>query len=73
MVSRLEIDFARFLISVIHKRAFKNSTTYSFACMIFQLCSDAGVTLYLSKVIRTPIGIVDIGLIRDEANVIAPR
>ena len=45
MVARLEFDFVRFLISMIHKRAFKNSTTYSFACMIFQLCRDAGVTL----------------------------
>ena len=39
------IDFARLLISVIHERDFKTSTTYLFACMIFHLCRDAGVTI----------------------------
>lgn len=41
--------------------------------MIFQLRRDAGVPLWHCDVLRTPTGIVDIGLIRDEANVVAPQ
>ena len=33
-MARLEIDFTKLLISVIHERDFKSSATYSFACMI---------------------------------------
>lgn len=72
LVARLEINFVRLLISVIHERAFKTTTAYSLACMIFQLCRNAGVPIYHCDVLRTPPGIVDIGLIRDEANVVAP-
>ena len=35
MIVGLEIDFDWVLISVINKRAFKTSTTYPFACLIF--------------------------------------
>lgn len=34
LVVGLEIDFAKVLITVIHERAFKNFTTYPFACLI---------------------------------------
>lgn len=43
LVARLEIDFAKVLITVIYERAFKNSTTYPFAYLIFHLCRDAVV------------------------------
>ena len=73
LVDGLEIDFMRLLISVIHERDFKTSTTYPFACMIFQLCRDAVVPRWHSDVLHTPNGIVDMDLIRDESNVEAPR
>lgn len=38
MVAGLEIDFDKVLITVIPKRAFKNSFTYALACLLFQLC-----------------------------------
>lgn len=63
----------RLLISVIHEMAFKTSTTYSFPCMIFQLCRDSRVPVWHCDVLRTPIGIVYIGIIRDETNVVAQR
>ena len=34
LVVGLEIDFAKVLITMIHKGAFKNSTTYPFVCLI---------------------------------------
>lgn len=68
-----EIDFAKSLISVIHERVFKTSTTYPFACMIFKLCSEAGVPIWNCDSLCTPTGTIDITLIRDEANVPALR
>ena len=73
LVAMLEIDLSRLLIFVIHERAFKTSTIYPFACVIFQLCRDAGVSLWHSDVLHTLTRSVDIGLIRDVANVTAPR
>ena len=69
LVAGFETDFAKLLISVIHDRACKTSTTYSFTYFIFQLCRDTGV----SDALRTSTGTVDIGLIRDEDNVAASR
>ena len=57
----------------MHERSFKASTTYPFDCMMFQLCTSAGVTIWHIDVLCTPSGSVDIGPIRDEANKIAPR
>ena len=73
LVDGLEVDFPRLLIFVIHERAFKAYTTYPFACMIFKLCGDAGVLIWLRDVLHTFTGIVDIDVIRDDANVAAPR
>ena len=73
LVAGLEIVFVRLLISVIHERDFKASTTYPFVYMIFQLCTDVGVPLWHCDVLLTPIGFMDISLIRDEVNVAAPR
>ena len=69
----LEIDFAKLLIMVIHERDFKSSTTYPFACLIFHLCRNVGVPIWNCDTLCTPSGIFDIGLIRDEDNVAAPR
>jgi len=73
LVAGVEIDFARMLLAEIHERAFKTSTTYPFPCLIFQLCRDSGVPIWHCDRLIHPIGTLDIGLIRDEANVAAPR
>ena len=73
LVAGVEIDFARILLAEIHERAFKTSTTYPFPCLIFQLCRDSGVPIWHCDRLIHPTGALDIGLIRDEANVAAPR
>ena len=35
MIARFEVDFTSLPQAVMHKRAFKFTTTYPFACMIF--------------------------------------
>ena len=57
----------------MHERAFKVTTTYPFPCMIFALCNSAGVPIWHVIQLKTPQGTVDVGLIRDEANELAPR
>ena len=69
----MEIDFAKLLISMIHEMDFKTSTTYPLSCMILHLWRDSRVTIWHCDVLRTPVETVDIGLIRDEDNVAAPR
>lgn len=73
MVVGFDIDIAKLLISVIHERSFKASTTYPFACMIFQLCRIAGMTIWHIDVLRTPTESVDISLIWDKDNEASPR
>ncbi|KAG5616131.1 hypothetical protein H5410_015955 [Solanum commersonii] len=68
LVAGVEIDFARILLAEIHERAFRTSTTYPFPCLIFQLCMDFGVSIWQCDRVH-PIEALDIGLIRDEANV----
>lgn len=73
IVAGLAVDFMRLLVSVIHKRDFMSFTTYRFTCIVFQLCRDAGFPICHRDVLRTPTGIVDIGLIRNEDNEAAPQ
>ncbi|KAG5610278.1 hypothetical protein H5410_021559 [Solanum commersonii] len=73
LVAGLEIDFAHMLLVEIHEREFKTSTTYPFPCLIFQLCRDSRVPMWHCDRLIHPTGTLDIGLIRDEANVAAPR
>ncbi|KAG5580634.1 hypothetical protein H5410_051261 [Solanum commersonii] len=73
LVAGVEIDFARMLLAEIHERAFRTSTTYPFPCLIFQLCRDSGVPIWHCDRLVHPTGALDIDLIRDEANVAAPR
>ena len=73
MVAGFEVDFSRLLLAGIHERAFKAATTYPFPHMIFELCRSAGVPIWHIYVLKTPSGTVDIGLIRDEANEMAPN
>ena len=73
LVAGVEIDFARMLLAEIHERAFRTSITYPFPCLIFHLCRDSGVPIWHCDKLIHPIGVLDIGLIRDEANVAAPR
>lgn len=65
----MEIDFAKLLITVIHDRDFKTSTTYPFACLVFHLCRNVGVPVWNYDTLCSPARTVDVGLIRDQANV----
>uniref|UniRef100_M1DJF2 Integrase core domain containing protein n=1 Tax=Solanum tuberosum TaxID=4113 RepID=M1DJF2_SOLTU len=73
LIAGVEIDLARMLLAEIHERAFKTSTTYPFPCLIFQLCRDSGMPIWHYDRLIHPTGDLDIDLIRDEANVAAPR
>ena len=57
----------------MHERYFKVTTTYPFPCMIFSLCRSAGVPIWHVDQLKTPLDTIDIGLIRNEANELAPR
>ena len=72
MIAGFEMDFAWLLQAVMHKRDFKVRTIYPFPCMIFSLCRSAGVPIWHVDQLKTPLGTVDIGLIRDEANEFSP-
>ena len=56
----------------MHDRDFKATTTYSFPCMVFSLCRSAVVPISHINKLKTPQGNLDIVLIRDEANELAP-
>ena len=73
MITGFEVQFACLLQEVMHEKAFKVTTTYPFPCMIFALCRSAGVPIWHVDQLKTPQGTVDVGLIRDEANELAPR
>ena len=73
MIAGFEVDFAWLLQAVMHERAFKVTTTYPFPCMIFSLCRSAGVPIWHVDQVKTPMGTIDVGLMRDEANELAPR
>uniref|UniRef100_M1E140 Integrase core domain containing protein n=1 Tax=Solanum tuberosum TaxID=4113 RepID=M1E140_SOLTU len=73
LVAGVEIEFSRMLLAEIHERAFRTSTTYPYPCLIFRLCRDSGVPIWHCDKLVHPTGALDIGLIRDEANVAAPR
>ena len=73
LIARFEVDFAWLLQSVMHERAFKVTTTYLFPCMIFSLCRSAGVPIYHIYQLKTLLGNVDIGLIKDDANELSPH
>ena len=72
MTVRFEVDFSWLLQAVMHERDFKVTTTYPFPCMIFSLCRSAGVPIWHIDQLKPPLGNVDIGLISDEANELAP-
>ena len=73
MIAGCEVKFSWLLQAVMHERDFKVTTTYPFPCMIFSLCRFAGVPIWHIDQLKTQLGTVDIGLIRDEANELAPR
>ena len=73
MIDGFKVDFAWLLQAVMHERASKVTTTYPFPCMIFSLCSSAGVPIWQVDHLKTPQGTVYVGLIRDDANELAPR
>ena len=73
MIAGFEVDFAWLQKVVMHERAFKVTTTYPFTCMIFSLCRSTGVLIWHVDHLKTPLGTVDISLIRDEANELDAR
>uniref|UniRef100_M1DF00 Integrase core domain containing protein n=1 Tax=Solanum tuberosum TaxID=4113 RepID=M1DF00_SOLTU len=73
LIAGIKIDFSLMLLAEIHERAFRTSTTDPFPCLIFHLCRDSGVPIWHCDKLVHPTGALDICLIRDEANVAAPR
>ena len=73
LIVGFEVDFALLLPAVMHERAFKVRTTYSYTCMIFSLCRSAVVPIWYIDHLKNPLGTVDIDLIRDEANELDPH
>ena len=73
MIAGFEVEFVWLLQEVMHQRAFKVTTSYPFPCMLFSLCRSARVPIWHVDMLKTPLGTFDIGLIRDEANELAPR
>ena len=57
----------------MHERDFKITTTYPFSFIIFSLCRSADVPMWNIDQLKTLLGTVDIGLIRDESNELSPR
>ena len=72
MIAGIEVYFSWLLQALMHERAFNVTTTYPFPCMIFSLCRSADVPIWHVDQLKTSLT-VDIGLIRDEANELAPR
>uniref|UniRef100_M1DEJ7 Putative plant transposon protein domain-containing protein n=1 Tax=Solanum tuberosum TaxID=4113 RepID=M1DEJ7_SOLTU len=72
LLVRLEIDFTQIIISEIHERAFRRTTTFPFPCLIFRMCKESIVSIWhcerLVKVTKT----VDVRLIQDDTNPVAP-
>ena len=71
MIAGFKVDFAWFYRRSCTRGLVTN--TYPFPCMIFSLCRSAGVPIWHVDQLKTPLGTVDIVLIRDEANKLDPR
>ena len=67
------MDFVWLLQAVMHERPFKVTSTYPFPCIVFALCRSVGVPIWHIDQIKSPSSSIDIGLIRDEANELAPH
>ena len=46
LVEGFEVGFSRLLLAVIHGKSFKDSTTYPFPYIIFELCRAVGVFIW---------------------------
>ena len=73
MIAGFEVYFAWLLQVVMHERAFRVTTTYLFSCMIFSLFVSISVPIWHIDQLNTLLGTVDVDIIRDEANELAPR
>ena len=71
LIDGFELAFALLQLVVMHDGAFKVTTTYPFPRMIFSLCKSTGVPIWPVDKLKTPLGTVNIGLIRDETNELA--
>ena len=73
MIAGFQVDFVWLLQAVMNERYFNVTTTYPFPCMIFSLYRSASVPIWHVDQLKTPLDTIDIGLIRNEANELAPR
>ena len=73
MIDGFELDLTWLRNAVMNEITFKVTTSYPFPCMIFSLCRCTGVPIWHVDQLKTLLGTVDIGLIRDEANKLAPQ
>uniref|UniRef100_M1D9L6 Integrase core domain containing protein n=1 Tax=Solanum tuberosum TaxID=4113 RepID=M1D9L6_SOLTU len=73
IMAGLEIDFSHILIAEIHERSFKTTTTLPFPCLIFHFCREASVPIWHCDRLLKATKTLDIGFIRDDANLAAPR
>ena len=73
MMAGFEVEYSWLLQAVMHERDFKVTTTYPFPCMVFSLCRSAGVSIWHIDQLKALQGNVDIRLIKDDANELAPR
>lgn len=73
MVVGFEVDFTWLLQLMMHERDFTSTTTYLVPCIVFEFGRSSGVPVWHIDVMKTPPGIVDINLIWEEANELAPN
>lgn len=69
----LEVVFARILIAEIHEKAFKTTFTFPFLCLIFHQCRGVGIPIWHFDSLIEATKTMDIGIIRDDANLVAQR
>ncbi|TMW96937.1 hypothetical protein EJD97_006518 [Solanum chilense] len=72
MIVGFEVDFVWLLQEVMHERDLKVTNTYPFSCMIVSLYRSASVPIWHIDQLKTPLGTVDISLIKDETNELSP-
>lgn len=52
LVVGLEINFTGIMLVEIYERAFKTFITYPFLCLIFQMCRDSRVSIWVNSLDR---------------------
>lgn len=71
LVAGLDIDFSRMMLVEIQKREFKNSTTYAFPYLIFQMFRDDRLSIWNYDILIQQTGMSNIN-IKYEVNMVPP-